>query len=94
MSHKIDIVDQTVKITKIGIIIQDQIQTEVITQTTIELVLIQTIEIDIIQRTIPEVPHIIEIGITQTIEIYNTRAIELAKNQRTDQTLIIHKRSR
>ena len=71
ISHNIDIVDQTVKITNIEIIIQDQTQTEVITQIIIEIVLIQTLEIDINQTTVLKIPHIIKMGKNQTIEIDN-----------------------
>ena len=66
MSHKIDIVDQTVKTINIEIIIQDQTQTEVTTQIITEIVDIRILEIDTIQTTVPEIPRITERGIIQT----------------------------
>ena len=47
VSHKVDIVDQTVKTTNIEIIIQDQTQTETITQIITGIVQTQIPDIDI-----------------------------------------------
>ena len=55
---------------KQSINIQDQTQTKVITPITIEIVHIQTPEIDIIQMTVLEIPHIIE---TETIQTKRNR---------------------
>ena len=89
ISHKIDIVAQTVKIINIEIIIHDQTQTEVFTQIKIQIFLIQTLEIDIIQMTVPEAPHIIETGITQTLEIDNTLLLDHETIQTAYQTIRI-----
>ena len=89
ISHKIDIVGQTVKTINNEVNIQDQTQTEVTTQIIIEIVLIQTLEVDIIQTTVPEIPHINEAGTTQTISIDNTQIIDHETIQTTDQTIII-----
>ena len=67
--HKTDIVDQINKIIKIAIITQDQIQIEVITQTILGIVLIQTFKTDTILKIVQETHHTIEIKIIQTIEI-------------------------
>ena len=88
-SQKIDLIDQTVKITNIETIIQDQIRTDFITQLIIETVLIQNLELDIIQMTVPEIPHKIETGITQTIETDHTQIIDHKTIQTTDQTKIL-----
>ena len=66
--HKTDIVDQTVKITNIAIITQDQTQIEVIIRTIIEIFLIQTLGTDTILKIVQEIHHKIEIKIIQTME--------------------------
>ena len=64
---KIDIVDQTVKTNNIETIIQDQTQTEVTIQVIRGIFHIQTLEIDIIQKTVPEIPRITKAETTQTV---------------------------
>ena len=69
--------------------IQDQTQTEIITPITIESVQIQTLEIDTIQTTVPEILRITETGTTQSIGIDNTQIIDHETIQTTDQFIII-----
>ena len=66
ISQKLDIVDQTVKIINVEKTIQDQTQSEVTTQITMEIVHTQTPEIDIIQTTILEIPQVTKTETTQT----------------------------
>ena len=73
----------------IQIIIQDQTQTEVITQIIIKIVINQSPKIEIIRTTVPEIPHIIETGINQTKQIDNTQIIDHENIQTTDQTILI-----
>ena len=84
-SHKIDIFDQIVKTINIEIIIQDQIQTEVTTPITIEIVQIQTLK----RHTVPKIPRITETVTTQTKGIDNTQIKDHETIQTTDQTIII-----
>ena len=51
--HKTYKVDQILEITEIAITTEDQIQIEANTRTIIEIILIQTIEIDTILKTVP-----------------------------------------
>ena len=74
ISHKIDIVDQIVKIINIEITIRDRIQTE--QNLHLHPVPIQTLGIDTIQTTDHEIHHIIEIGTILTIEIEAIQTIE------------------
>ena len=83
ISHKIDIVDQTVKTINIEIVIQDETQTEVTTQITLGIAYSQSPEIDNIQTTVLEIPQITETETTQTIGIDNTQI----KNHETIQTI-------
>ena len=66
ISHKIEIVDQTVKTINIEIIILDQIQIEATTQFITGTIQTQTSETDIIQMIVLETPDTIE---TETIQI-------------------------
>ena len=89
ISHKIDIIDQTVKTINIEIIIQDQTQTEATTQIIAGIVQTQTPKIYIIQTTVLETPHTIE---TETIQTTGTDSIKITDHetiQTIDQDLII-----
>ena len=88
-SHKIDIVDQTVKLISLEIIIQDQTRTQVTTQITIGINHTQTTKLDIIQTTVLQILHTTESEITQTIGIDNTQITDQETNQTNDQTKII-----
>ena len=93
ISHKTDIVDQTVEIISIEITIQDQIQTDL--NFRLLPVAIQILEIDIIQMIDLETLHIIEIEIFPTIgietiemiEIINIKIIDHPTILTTDQTI-------
>ena len=86
ISHKIDIVDQTIEAINIEITTQDQIPTE----TTISLipVPIQTLKIDIIQIIDLETPDIREIEIIPTIGTETIQMIEIIKIKITDNKII------
>ena len=95
ISHKIGIVDQIVKLVKIQITIQDQIQIN----TALTTDLIQILEIEIIQIIDLETLHTIDleilrtngIGTIQTIEFLVIKIIDHAIIQTTDQNIIIIK---
>ena len=53
----------------------------------LEIVLIEFLEIYIIRTTVPEIPHIIETRIAQTLDIDNDQIIDHETIQTTDQTL-------
>ena len=89
ISHKIDIVDQTVKTINIEIIIQDQAQTEIITQIVAGIVQTQTPKIDIIQTTVLKIPHTIKIETIQTTGTDKIKTTDHETIQTKDQTLII-----
>ena len=74
ISHKIDIVDQIVKIVNIEITIPDRNQIE--QNLHLHPVPIQTLGIDTIQTIDHEIHHIIEIGTIVTIEIEAIQTIE------------------
>ena len=57
----------------------------------LEIVFIQTLEININQMTVQKIHHITKTGTTQTIIIYNTQIIDYQTTQTTDQTIIIIK---
>ena len=82
-------VDQTVKTIKTVKVIQDQTQIEVTNQIIKEIIRIQTFGIYTTQTTVPEIPRITEIEITQTKGRDNTQIIDHETIQTTDQTIII-----
>ena len=75
ISHKTDIVNQTVKTISIEKTIQDQIQNDLIFR--FIPVPIQTLEIDIIQMIDLETLHIIEIEVIPTMGIETIQKIEI-----------------
>ena len=87
-SHKIDIVDQTVKTIDIEIIIQDQIQKEATIRASSKTVTVQTFVIDIIQTIDPGFPHTIGKQITQTIETDSINITDPEIIHTIDQTII------
>ena len=54
ISHRTDTVGQAVKTTNFEVIFQNQIRTEVVTQTTMEIAPIQTLKKEIIEMINPE----------------------------------------
>ena len=89
ISHKIDIVDQTVKTIDIEIIIQDQTQIEAISKIITEIVQTQTPETDIVQMIVLETPQIIDIETIQTVGTDNTKITNHETFPAIDQTSII-----
>ena len=88
-SHKLDIVDQTVKTINIEIISEDQTQIEATIQIITGIVQTQTPETDTIQMIVLETPHAIE---TETIQTIGTDHIKITDHetiQIIDQTLVI-----
>ena len=73
-SHKLDIVDQTVKTINIEIISEDQTQIEATIQIITGIVQTQTPETDTIQMIVLETPHAIE---TETIQTIGTDHIKI-----------------
>ena len=92
ISHRIDIFDQTDKTIKIEISFQDQTQTEKTTRSTKGIVHTQTFEIDTIEMTVLENPHITEPEITQTIGIDIIQITDHKPIKTIDQTIKIIKR--
>ena len=86
ISHKIDIVDQLVKIINIEITIHDQIQTE--EKFHLPSVLIQNLRIDNIPTNDHEIHQKIEIETILTIEIEVIQIIEINIIHITDQEII------
>ena len=86
ISHRIDKVDLTVKMTSIETTTQDQIQIEVIIQINIE---IQFLGIYIIGTTVLETFYIIGTETTQTKEIDKTQIVDHKTIQTIDQTTTI-----
>ena len=80
ISHKADIVE---------IIIQDQTQTDAITQIITEIVQTQTPERDIFQMIVLETPHTKDTETNQTVGTDNTKITNHETIQTIDQTLII-----
>ena len=80
--HKIDIVDQVVKIISIKTTIHDRIQTD----ENIRLIPVpsQTLGVDTIQTIDHETHLTIETGIIGTIEIEAIQIIEIYENQRSN----------
>ena len=85
ISHKIDIVDQIVKIISIEITIHDQIQTD---QNFLIPVPIQILGIDIIQTIDHEIHHTIETETIQKTEIEAIPIIEINVTKTIDQETI------
>ena len=85
ISHKIDIVDQIVKIISIEVIIHDQIQTE---QNCLIPLPIQILGIDTIQTIDHETHQTIETETIQTIEIEVIPIIEINFTKTVDQETI------
>ena len=86
ISHKIDIVDQTVKTINVEITFQDQAQTKVTTQIITDIVQTQIPEMDFIQTTVLNFPHIREIETVQTKGIDNIKITYHETIQTIDQT--------
>ena len=78
VSHKIDIVDQTVRTIIIETTFQDQTQTEVFIQIITGIVQTQTPEIDIIQTTVLAISHIVG---TETIQTTGTDNIKITDHE-------------
>ena len=89
ISHKIDRVDQTVKIINIEIIFEDQTQIEAIIQIITGIVQTQTPETDTIQMIVLETPHTLETEIIQTIGTGHIKITDHETIQIIDQTLVI-----
>ena len=94
ISHRIDIVDQTVKTIDIKIIVQDQIQIEATVRTSLKTVPVQILVIDTIQTIDLETPHTFETPQTietEIIQIIETDSIKITDHetiQTIDQTTI------
>ena len=88
-SHKIDMVDQTVKIVKIEIIIQHQTQVEATIQIITGILQTQTPETDIIQMIALEAHHTIETKAIQTTVTDSIKKTDHETIQILDQTIII-----
>ena len=89
ISHRIDIVDQTVKTIDIKIIVQDQIQIEATVRTSLKTVPVQILVIDTIQTIDLETPHTFETPQTietEIIQIIETDSIKI-KDHETIQTI-------
>ena len=89
ISHKIDIINQTIKTISIAITIHDQTQIEVTTQNIIEIVQNQTPETDFIKTIVLEFHYTKE---TETIQTIGTDSIKITDHQTIKtivQTIII-----
>ena len=89
ISHKIDIVDQTLKTINIEINIQDQTRTEVTTQTTKGIVFTKTPKIEIVQTTVLNVPHLTETETTRTIGVDNIQITDHESIQTINRIIVI-----
>ena len=88
ISHKIDIVDQTVKTINVEIIIQDQTEIEATIQITTGIVQTQTPKTDINRMIAVETSHTIETETNQTTGTDNIQIRDPETIQIIDQTLI------
>ena len=88
ISHKTDIIDQTVKTIDIELIIQDQIQVIATIRTSLKTIPVQTLVIDTIQTIDPETPHTVETEFIRNIETDSFKTTDHETIQTIDQTII------